>query len=992
MPTYARKLPQGITEHFASKQVPWGPIGYVVYKRTYARLIEDEGRTEEWHETLSRSIQGLLDIGGQFTEDELFRLFDYCYNLRMSFPGRGLWQLGTDNLFRVGSDSLQNCWVTSVDDPRSFCFAFNQLMLGGGVGFNITPEVVYSLPIVKHKPTVQRVDTYDCDFVVPDNRQGWVKLLGRILKAHFYTGRDLRYCTKGIRSKGEPIRTFGGKASGDNELVRGMSQIVTILQSRHLQKLRPVDCLDIMNIIGSIVVSGNVRRSAQLALGDPRDTEFMMAKNWASGKVPAWRGMSNNSVVASDASHLPDVFWNGYNGSGEPYGIINLDLLRHYGRLIDGKDYRPDPRVIGTNPCVTGDTWVQTSEGPQKVLDLLNTPFDAIVNGKVYPSSGFFKTGHKPVYCIQTQRGYSVKCTSDHLVKTTRGWVEAQQLTCDDEIVVDQSSCQWPGQWSGVSQAVLGEDEGWVVGNWLGDGYITNGQAVMKYWGHKTNCLGRSRQRVKDTVTTRSDFGTGDADMHSSASLLSLIESLGLLDKSICASVEKQGSDFYKGFIRGYFDADGCVVGDLNKGVSIRLASVNLNNLLAVQRMLARLGIVCTVYQRRKPAEQRDMPGGNYFCQELHELVITRDMCDTFMGLIGFDNEFQTDKYTSRITNRKRTPYRSKWVSRVVSVERLGVEDVYDATVPSAHCFNANGLIVHNCGEIGLENGEACCLSEQFICRIHEIDVWKDVAYLAYKLAKTISCHAPSDPVSKEVVDRNHRLGNSVTGVQQAYWWGPKHFDAVYRHIEQADEHYSKVLGVNKSIKLTTGKPSGTLSLLPEYDGGLLTPGVNDGFAEYQIRRVRFAADDPLIDVCRAHGYHVEPVRNLDGQEDFNTLVVSFPCRQKGGKQTSAIHQLKRHRLLQTYWADNAVSTTVYYRAEELDGIKAYLKRELPRSIKSVSFLLHDEHGFEQAPLEELTREQYEEMRAKTTPITSNVTTTGEIGSLECSSGACPIK
>lgn len=648
MPSYTTRVPQGMISHFEDKTVPWGPIGYVVYKRTYSRLREDLGRTEEWHETIARAIQGTLDIGGRFTEDEVFRLYDHVFNLRMSFSGRGLWQLGTDNLQRIGADSLNNCWAIAINNVDAFCFTFNQLMLGGGVGFNILPEQVYGLPTVRHTPIIEKVDTFDCDFVVPDNREGWVKLLGRVLKAHFFTGKDLRYCTKGIRSRGEKIRTFGGKASGDQDLIKGMGQIVAILRSRHGMKLRPIDCLDILNIIGSIVVAGNVRRSAELALGDPRDIEYMNAKNWSLGKVPAWRGMSNNSVSVSHYDDLPEMFWNGYNGEGEPYGLINLDLCRKYGRLIDGVGYRPDPNVIGTNPC----------------------------------------------------------------------------------------------------------------------------------------------------------------------------------------------------------------------------------------------------------------------------------------------------------------------------------------------------------GEIGLCSEESCNLMEQFICRINNLQQFKDVAYLSYKVAKTISCHPLSWPESQRVVQENHRLGLGVTGVQQAYWWGPRDYDAVYRHIEDADEVYSKVLGCNKSNKLTTAKPSGTLSLLPEFSGGLLTPGVNDGYAPYQIRRVRFAADDPLIDVCRSHGYPIEPLRQLDGSEDYNTLVVSFPCQQVGAAQTSALTQLKRHRLMQTYWADNAVSTTVYYRKHELKDLQAYLKRHLHRSIKSVSFLLHSDHGFEQAPLEEITQEQYESMRASCRPI--NSLTEDSVRSLEdsmeCVGGACPVK
>lgn len=649
MPNYIRNLPRGFVDGYREKQVPWGPVGYVVYKRTYARLIEDLGRTEEWYETVERCVNGILSLSGQFTEKEATSLYDHVFNLRCSFSGRALWQLGTENMQRIGADSLQNCWAVSVNDPIDpFCFCFNQLMLGGGVGFNITPEEVYGLPTVEFAPDVRHVDTFDCDFIVPDNREGWVKLLGRILKAHFYTNRRVHFCTKGIRSKGQPIRTFGGTASGDVDLVWGMQKIVEILRGALGRKLRPVECLDIMNIIGKIVVAGNVRRSAQIALGDPRDLDYMAAKNWSTGKVPAWRGMSNNSVQCDDLDILPDSFWSGYNGDGEPYGFVNLGLCRSHGRLIDGTGYRPDPYVIGTNPCA----------------------------------------------------------------------------------------------------------------------------------------------------------------------------------------------------------------------------------------------------------------------------------------------------------------------------------------------------------EITLCHKEPCNLMEQFICRIHDLQTWKEVAYLSYKVAKTISIWPFSDPDTNDIVQMNHRLGVGCTGIQQATWWGPKDYDAVYRHMEQADEVYSRQLGVSRSNKLTTVKPSGTLSLLPEFRGGVLTPGTNDGYAEYHNRRISFSADDPLVDAARASGYHVEPKRELDGSENYSTMVVTFPVKQVGGKSTSAIHQLKRHKLMQTYWSDNAVSTTVYYRREELDDIKRYLKTNIKDSIKSVSFLLHSDHGFEQAPLEAITKDQYEEVMSRTQQITSTPDTE-ELNlaeGVECEGGHCPVK
>jgi len=102
-----------------------------------------------------------------------------------------------------------------------------------------------------------------------------------------------------------------------------------------------------MNIIGTIVVAGNVRRSAEIAIGDYDDLEFLKAKRWDLGSIPNWRAMSNNSIVCDDVNNLPQEFWDTYQ-QGEPYGLINLELSRKCGRLGDFE--YPDPNVIAYNP------------------------------------------------------------------------------------------------------------------------------------------------------------------------------------------------------------------------------------------------------------------------------------------------------------------------------------------------------------------------------------------------------------------------------------------------------------------------------------------------------------------------------------------------------------------------------------------------------------------------------------------------------------------
>ena len=164
----------------------------------------------------------------------------------------------------------------------------------------------------------------------------------------FYTGKSFTYSTILVREYGAPLKTFGGTASGPGALIEGVADICKVMENRAGKKLRSVDVLDICNIIGRIVVSGSSRRSAQIAMGDPDDILFLRAKNWGSGNVPGWRANSNNSIYADGYDEIMSELWKGYDGSGEPYGLLNRKLARTVGRLGEKK---ADPSIEGYNPC-----------------------------------------------------------------------------------------------------------------------------------------------------------------------------------------------------------------------------------------------------------------------------------------------------------------------------------------------------------------------------------------------------------------------------------------------------------------------------------------------------------------------------------------------------------------------------------------------------------------------------------------------------------------
>lgn len=402
---FIENVVQTVTPH-------WGELGWVTYKRTYARWLPEQQRTEEWPETVKRVVEGNINLDPRLHDDradaqvvadlthEAQRLFKLIYGLAATPSGRNLWISGTDYQQRNG-DALNNCWFIAVR-PQAygdshiipsyltpnqvavsmpFSFMFDQLMKGGGVGFSVTPNNVRQMPRVD-----QAIDltiliddasaSYEASvalgavdrsawlrdhslagtryYRLPDTREGWVLANANLIDAHF-AGTNPDQQTQvvldisDIRPKDAPIHGFGGTASGPMPLVEMLFDNNNILNAAVGRQLTAMDCTDLGNLIGKTVVAGNVRRSAELALGGAEDHDFMTMKQ-DKEKLYHHRWASNNSVAVDQQFDDYQPMAEAIQQNGEP-GMVNLDLSRNYGRIADGRQEGIDGAVEGTNPC-----------------------------------------------------------------------------------------------------------------------------------------------------------------------------------------------------------------------------------------------------------------------------------------------------------------------------------------------------------------------------------------------------------------------------------------------------------------------------------------------------------------------------------------------------------------------------------------------------------------------------------------------------------------
>lgn len=322
----------------------WSNLGRIVFRRTYSRT--DHGPNESLHEAALRVIAGNVKGKGvpESEQQELLRLL----TTHKSGPaGRGWWFSGTPAHEKIGGAALCNCWYFNASNWEHFVIAQDLLMLGGGVGLSVEHRYVSKLPKIKKGVVITHKLTKDADFIVPDSREGWNELTRRVLESYFVTGRSFTYSTYCVRGAGEPIKGFGGVASGPLDLIQLVENIGTILRPRAGKSARPVDAADLLCAIGQMVVSGNVRRSAIIIIGDPWDKDYLKAKRWDLGLLPSYRAMANFSVVCEDIDEdLPPLFWKTYE-IGEPFGLVNRSNIQKYGRI---GELRVDT-AEGVNPC-----------------------------------------------------------------------------------------------------------------------------------------------------------------------------------------------------------------------------------------------------------------------------------------------------------------------------------------------------------------------------------------------------------------------------------------------------------------------------------------------------------------------------------------------------------------------------------------------------------------------------------------------------------------
>jgi len=324
------------------------PYQQFIHKSRYARWLEDEGRREDWHETVDRYVNFMVNqLQGkhnyELPKKDVEEIREAILNLEVMPSMRAMMTSGP----ALARDNVcgYNCSYIPVDSPRSFDECMYILMCGTGVGFSVERNNIEKMPVVS-----DAMNESSTVIKVGDSKPGWAKAY-RELVALLYAGQIPSWDMSEVRGAGERLKTMGGRASGPQPLVDLFTFTVETFKKAAGRRLYPIECHDLMCKIGEIVVVGGVRRSALISLSNLNDDQMRHAKAGQWWENEGQRALANNSVAYKYKPEMGTFMreWLAlYDSKSGERGIFNREAA---DKQVARNGRRETGHQWGTNPC-----------------------------------------------------------------------------------------------------------------------------------------------------------------------------------------------------------------------------------------------------------------------------------------------------------------------------------------------------------------------------------------------------------------------------------------------------------------------------------------------------------------------------------------------------------------------------------------------------------------------------------------------------------------
>ena len=1029
-------------------------LGEIVYKRTYARKMEN-GEKEEWIDTIQRVINGSYtiqrdNIGDKWDITKATKsaetMFSKMYTMKFLPGGRSLWCMGTDVIHKRGLGmALYNCAAVSTQDiatvySKPFVFLMDCLMLGVGVGFDTRG---------KGTITIQR-PKYDSVMVheVEDTREGWVKSVEVLLDSYLIPSdkQYVKFDYSCIREKGIALKTFGGVSSGPEPLRDLHENIRSVLENNIDNKISTRVITDIMNMIGVCVVAGNVRRClphyslvvtyrglkkiSDITTDDYVLTRFTPTISYnESGRYVDWNCISNyrkvNKVFEQGKQQLVCIYttkgilhctenhkiavysnyeitWVKASQLQRGSQLCNLEAPIHYGSndschhifnikliviLLVYGIIKPNgiiiPLEVYNNHSSIFNTTFSTATilvSNIDVLFILDDKKEKILRGVYFGDADVnfadntlsFKD-KLPRFLItasHTQR-YIFMSSLVKYIENVNFVITSHSTLLELQAIASTTSFT-------ISTTFGVDSKGNVGGN-------DSGNDSGKVGGNDSGA-------VIDTDSIH--VTTLDVMYMMLKIVVSPIKYCSRLIGNTCSSIAYRCASLIGGVSggngngndNGNCSGNGNGNGGINGNINVSSQNMDNRTLKGIGNYKVGDGIKVVINY----ADDTSFPvildvKPLDIIEETYDIevddnhmfysngILVHNSAEIAFGDIT-DNEFLNLKNYEMNPERERFGWTSnntvfadlgsdysKIVDGIVNNGEPGIcwlhnVQRYSRMIEPEGEHDTNAILLNPCGEISLENYEVCNLVEVFLNRHSNIDEFLSTLKYAFLYAKTVTMVPIHWKDTQKVVRRNRRIGCSLSGIAQFISNNSLHelrrwCITGYNYLVELDGKLSNIFSIPTSIKLTTVKPSGTISLLAG-----ATPGVHSPISPYYIRRLRIAKSDPIMSYIRNCNYPFEPC--VLGTDNY---VVEIPIAV--GSSVSCNRgmweQLELAAFMQYYWADNQVSCTVTFdpikEGPEIASALNYYQYRL----KSISLLPDNTASYKQKPYESITKEEY---------------------------------
>lgn len=712
---------------------------------------------------------------------------------------------------------------------------------------------------------------------------------------------------------------------------------------------------------GGVGISHN---SAMISLSNLSDERMRYAKSGEWWVESIQRRLANNSAAYTEKPEIGTFlreFLSLYESKSGERGMFNRQsAITHaakYGRIL--------PDDVGLNPCCfTGDMRLLTENGYKTFEELSLSSSVNIVEPNGTVTKGFvWSSGEKEVVDVIFQNGRkAIRCTADHRFMLNDG------SECEAKDLKGKRLKRYVA----IKDEFNKEDI--LAGYMLGDANLCRIDSdthlgLEVFFGEKDGDVAEMFGEKADTIWY-SRFAMEVALKYDLPSV-------------------KIGQRGYNGDIRllsGLYSANGCVI----SGHRVALKGIDREQIDNVCSTLATMGIESYV-TTNKPKTVL-FSNGAYECKESYDLNISKyESIVRFAENISFVQKYKRDSLQDLLD--KRAPH-------VRSVKPVGVAEVFDFTEPKTHWGVVEGFVVHN-SEILLRPGQFCNLTAACTRPEDDFESLKEKIRLATiigTIQATQTNFSYLSPIWKENCEEERLLGVSIPGVmdhpvlQNTSDEAKKWLDELSQYVIEVNKEWAKLLNINPAAASRCQKPAGNSGELYNVSSGLHTR-----FAPYYIRRVRADAKDPLAIVMKQQGFHCEDDITQPGSWVFS-FPVKAPEQAVFRDDRTAIEQLEYWLMWRQHWTDHNPSVTIYVKEHEWMEVGNFVWKHFDE-ICGISFLPHSDHTYMQAPYEEITKEEYEEM-LKVTPTfidydaLQQLETTDHTTSMQepaCSAGGCEL-